>query len=279
MIDARARFRIEGEDATAAAFRSALGNAQKASRQISNAFSGAFAGISVGVAIGFAKSMFNAADAISDAAKLAHAGADEFSRLAYAANQADVETSTLEIGVAKLNKTIGQAANGMPEAVKALADLGLKASDLVGIPLPEKIAIISDHLKTLKSDEQRATVAAAIIGRNIADLMPLFDQGSKATKNFAEEAHGMSERTRIGIAALDQAYKSLWDNIKGGAADSLASLGLLATGKLSELDQLELKLARLKDALQHPNDSTISMGNPFGFGVAPGGTRDRKSVV
>jgi hypothetical protein len=250
MTDARAKFRIEGEDATAAAFRSAIGRAQSASKQISNAFSGAFAGLSVGLAVGFAKSMFNAADAISDAAKRAHAGADEFARLAYAANQADVDTSTLEVGVAKLSKTIGEAANGTPAAVKALADLGLKAIDLVGIPLPEKIAILSDRLKTLGSDEQRAAVAAGIMGRSVAELMPLFDQGAEATRKFSEEAHGMSERTRIGIGALDEAYKHLWDNIKGGVADALASLGLLAGGTTNELDRLELRLAALRDSLK-----------------------------
>ena len=260
MTDARAKFRIEGEDATAAAFRSALGNAQKFSNQAGNLIKGSFAGIGGAVIAGFARSVFDAADAMSDAARRADVSIESFSKLAYAAKQADLDFGTFESGIARFSKTLGQLQLGLKSAKEAFAPLNLAASDFAGLSLEQSLGLVSDRMMLLSSSEKQAAVNAGILGRGMDAWLPLMRQGSAEIKKVSDEAYGMSRATRAGIDAMDSGFKRLWDTVKGFSADFMGGIALSILGAPSAYDEAVIRVEAITKELEKAKSGKLAWG-------------------
>src|SRR5687768_13944896 len=124
-MTAKATVRIEGQDATAAAWASALGRGKKAADSMTSAWKSAIAGISVASLVGAGKAAIQFGDDLNKAAIKAGIGGKAMSELGYAAKMADVDLTGLSTGIKKMQIALSQAATGAKAPVEALAALGL----------------------------------------------------------------------------------------------------------------------------------------------------------
>ena len=87
----------------------------------------------------------------------------------------------------KFNKNLADAADGAGPAKDALDKLGLSAEDLVGIPLDEQLGIVADRLEVLPDISDKTQVGIDLMGRQFADLIPVFDAGGDAIRGAAKQ--------------------------------------------------------------------------------------------
>lgn len=203
MTDARATFRLQGEDATAQAFKSALGRTQAFSKQAASVMKGAFLGISLATITGAIGRSIELGDELNKAAIKAGLAGSAMSELAHAANMADVDLASLSTGLKFMQVNLSKIAEGSKEGEKTLAALGLRLDSIKGLKADAQFELIAEKIASLKDPADRTRAAVEIFGRAGADLLPLFEQGAEGIRKAREEAK------RLGIALSDEQIATL----------------------------------------------------------------------
>src|SRR6266404_140537 len=112
MSDAKATFRLEGEDATASAFRSALGNVQEFSEKATRLLRGAFGFEIVNIFAEQVKGLAEMGDQLVKGAERAEISQAQFNQLAAAFAEADVSVQSLSKGIKNMQVAISSATSG-----------------------------------------------------------------------------------------------------------------------------------------------------------------------
>jgi hypothetical protein len=178
---------------------------------------------------GVVKAAFTGAAAIfaEVGAELAHMsartgiGVASLSQLRYAAEQSGVGLEDFETGIKKMQKTLGQASIGSAAAVKALADIGLTAQDLINLSPEEQFERIAAEIAAIPNPAQRAAAAMAIFGKNGTTLLPMLLKGADGIRALKTEADRlgltMSKEDAESAVELQNAMKSVWATLRGVA--------------------------------------------------------------
>lgn len=203
MIKGKATFRLEGEDATAQAFKSALGRAQSFSKQAGSLFKGAFVGLSVASVAGAIGKTIKLGDELNKAAIKAGITGSAMSELAHAAKMADIDIGSLSTGLKVMQVNLSKAAAGGSESTKVLAALGVQIDSIKRLKADEQFEFLADRIASLKDPADRARAATELFGKAGADLLPLFEQGAEGIRKAREEAR------RLGLAFSDEEIKKL----------------------------------------------------------------------
>lgn len=115
----------------------------------------------------------------------------QLSALGYAAQQSGVEMESLENGMRKMQRTIGEAAGGSRQASEALAQIGLSVNDLQGLSPDQQFARIADAMKGMNDPTVAAAEAMKIFGRNGTQLLPLLDRGGAGINQLSDRAKAL----------------------------------------------------------------------------------------
>lgn len=208
--------------------------------------------VSVGALASFATQAFNAADAIGDAAARAGVAVDSLSRLAFAANQSDVEFGSLTAGIRNLQKSMIEASIGTGDAAKAFGRLGVSAASLRGLKLEEQLGRLADGFKNIVDPAERTTLAMQLFGKSGQELVPLLAGGAEAIKKLTDQSDRLgitlTTQTAAGIAATDNALKLLKARVNGFFASRIGdiALAIVGTDGLDEITKLQLKVEQLR---------------------------------
>lgn len=205
MAKSETRFRILGEDATALAFRSALGRAEDTATRMKSIFVGAFAGISVAAFGRFAMQAIQTGDELQKMAVKAGIGGKAISELAHAAKMSDVDLSGLANSLRFMQINLSQAETGSKSVKLAFDALGLSIGRLKGLKADQQFELIAERISLLTSAEDKARAATEIFGRAGADLLPMFEQGAEGIRKAREEAQ------KLGVSFSDEQLKKLAD--------------------------------------------------------------------
>jgi hypothetical protein len=209
----KAIFRILGSDETAAAFRSALGNADKTARGIQTAFKTAFAGISVAAIAGVAMRSIELGDTLQKMSVKAGIGGKAISELAYAAKMADVDMAGLANAIRFMQKAVSEAGTGLETPKRAFAAIGVELGEIRGLRADKQFELIAQRISELKDPTDRSRAATELFGRAGADLLPMFEQGAAGIRMAREEAERMgqsfSDEQISKLADADAAIKRL----------------------------------------------------------------------
>lgn len=144
----------------------------------------------VSFAVDMVKGTAEAGDEIAKTSKQLGVASDELQRVRFAAQRsgASIESTskairTLTVGLEDaLSKGTGPVAEG-------LEALGLSASDLVGLGLEERLAVISTAMGDLADESQRSAITAKLFGtRAGTELKPLLDVGADGIRELGDEA-------------------------------------------------------------------------------------------
>lgn len=165
-----------------------------------NSFNVSLKNISAGLAVGagaFAamiKSSANLADELGKSAQRAGVTVETFSALRYGAKLADVDITQLEGGLAKLGRSMAEAAQGGKEAREAFAALGVSFANVDGTlrGTADVFRDVAERLSKLPDGATKTALAMQVFGRAGAQLIPLLNGGAEGIAEFTREAERMA---------------------------------------------------------------------------------------
>lgn len=161
---------------------------------------------------------------------------EELSLLKSAAGKAGVETEDLEKGIRFMNRTLAEAAEGIPGAAQDLARLGLAIGDLSGKTTSEQLGLIADRLNLIQNPAQRANAALQIFGRGATELLPLLNRGSAGIRELGEGSFAWTTDMAQRAFALQKAFEGIG---KATKAISLVIGDVLAESMTRTLTQVK----------------------------------------
>ena len=152
----------------------------------------AAAAVAAGAALSIAmKNTIDDMDKLSKSSQKLGIPIEQLSSLQYAASLADVSFETLSKSVAKLSKTMVEAAaKPTSEAAKAFTALGVSVKDSEGKLKSSDtvLADVAEKFSGLKDGAGKTAVSMALFGRAGAELIPLLNDGKAGLQGMKEEA-------------------------------------------------------------------------------------------
>jgi len=188
--------------------------AQERAKGIELAFTNIVKGVAGGLATvlgagtfaGMIKSSIDAADALAKLSSRTGESVDSLSKLQYAGSLADASTEDLQQSLGRLNKVMGESADGSREATAALARFGVKSGDTLG----EAFSKIAERVKNTTDQTRIASALNDVLGRSFDKLLPLLKGGAAGLKDAGDEAE------RLGVVMdtkTSQAAERFNDNM------------------------------------------------------------------
>lgn len=220
----------------------AVGMAERAAGQFKRVFGGlsALAG-GVGIAA-LAKQAISLGDELQKGAARAGISAGEFSKLAAAAKQADVDVGTLSRGLKEMQKTISEAASGSKSATDSLEAIGLSAQRLRELSPTRQLEAIADALNRIPDPSDRARRGAEILGKAYLDLVPALQDGAAGLRALVAEQEKLgntfSDEQIKRLADTDDSIKKLKASWQGFATTLTAFVAPAITGVMDQLSNM-----------------------------------------
>lgn len=191
------------------------------------------ASLSVGAFVGLVRGLADSGDALAKLSTRTGDTVEELSKLQYAASLADTSNETLEKSLTKLNRVMGDAANGVKEAKDALDRFGIEpGSKLTTIEAFQQIA---DRVKATGDQTKIASALNDVFGRSFAELIPLLKGGSDELKSAGDELERMggvmsgelaraSERFNDNLTKIGTSLNALKIQSLGGVIEGLEKM-------------------------------------------------------
>jgi hypothetical protein len=185
----------------------------------------AFTAVAV-ASLAAAKKAAEFADKIDKAAISSGLSRERLQGLAYVADQAGIEFDSLTSGIAKLNKTMGDAAYGNKRQVEAFEKMGVSIYDTNG-QLKSMETVFPDVISALngmENETERNALSMDLMGRSATQIIPrlaaLGDEGIKELMTKAQDLNMiMSDQSvaafvkyKDGMATVGQQFGALSRN-------------------------------------------------------------------
>ncbi len=231
-------------------FIAGLGRAETAVKGFSTTGATALKGVSLlaggglitGIgALGLAiKSTADKFDDLGDAADNLGIGADKLQELSAAADRFGSSGEQLTALLFKMQKTIGDAANGSDKAASSLHRLGLNVQDLIGLTPDQQFKKIANAISAVGDKSLQSSDATSIFGKQASKSLTLLTSNlDEATQKAQEFGQVVSKENVESLSQLSDRLKEV------GRSFSTTFGALLATAK----PVLDLLLDRLNDIL------------------------------
>lgn len=177
---------------------------QKTAKQVGVAIGTAFVGVGTAVAVGL-KTSIDRMDELSKAASRVQMPTEEFSKLAYAGELADVSVQDLQGSLGKLSKASAMALKDTSEQAKVFRALGISVKDASGNlrSSSDLLMDFADAFKVLGDSPEMMAAGMVLFGRSFQNIIPLIKDGSQGLREAGAEAEalGIVLDTQTGKAA------------------------------------------------------------------------------
>jgi hypothetical protein len=131
-----------------------------------------------------------------------------------------MDLETLEIGLRRMQKVIGGAADGSDSAGDALGRLGLSIANLQGLAPEQQFSFIADRISRIQDPALRASAAMELFGQSGTQLLPMMQDGAKGIEQLREQARSLgltvSTEAAKDAAVLNDTLNMLWRTVKQG---------------------------------------------------------------
>lgn len=224
---------------------------EKEAKEAGQAVGAAFA-VAATAVTALIKTSINSMDELSKAAQRSGTTTEEFSKLAYGANLADVSIQDLQGSLGKLAKAQADALKPTSEQAKLFKALDIQIKDASGNlrDSTEVFGDFADRFKDLQGSPEIMAAGLSIFGRSFQNLIPLIKDGSEGLRAAGEEAERFNQ-----VLSTEAGRQAEYFN------DNLAKMKSYVTGvgnavaqdllpDLIELSDRFLKSAKEGDSLQ-----------------------------
>lgn len=155
---------------------------------------GAF-GLALGVRglTNFTRGALDAAGGLGELSQQLGVGIEQLQVYMYAATQAGLSQSDLQVALAKLSRTIGEAALGEKEAVEAFKAIGVSVVDAQG-HIRSTDAVMRDlaqRFAEMPDDAREAALAVDLFGKSGQKMLPILEGGAAGLRKFEERARSL----------------------------------------------------------------------------------------
>ncbi len=214
MATAKSKIEITAVDRTKRAFSSVKGGLSSVGKAVFSV-KGAIAGLAGAAGFGaLVKSSLASVDALAKMSDRLGIATQDLAALHFAAEQMGTSSQTVDKALEGLNRRLGEASAGFGTAKRALDQLGLSAEHLKEVSPAQAMAEISDAMKEVGSQAEKAQIANDLFGRSGMQMINMLDAGSEGLGAFADEA----ERLGITISRVDaakiEAANDAWNRVK-----------------------------------------------------------------
>lgn len=205
----------------------------------------------------------------------------------YVASQTGVSNEEMDTALAKLNRTIGEAATGNKKAKSAFEALGISVRDSNGHvrDAGELIPEIAGALEKIPSPAERATYLVDLFGKSGQKLAPLMAEGAGGVNKLRDEAAKLgvvlsdeqiqkADATADKIAALNQQFQVKIAGVVSDNADSILKL----VNALAALADKLLRLVELGAKLANTPVGKL-LGNGLSFVGDPSGVQKATEIM
>jgi hypothetical protein len=161
-----------------------------------------------------------AGDQLDKMSKRTGVSVEALSELGFAAEQSGTNLETLEKGVRTMQRTVGDATQGLSTAVDAFDALGLTVNQLQGLSPEQQFTLIADRLSQIADPTLRASAAMEVFGRAGSQLLPLLENGANGMAELRDQASALgltiSTEAAADAALLTDTLNILWRVLKQG---------------------------------------------------------------
>lgn len=206
---------------------------------VKTALTGFAVGVGAAALVAVAQRSLEYASSLGEVAQQLGVTTKELQEYRYVASQVGVEQDVMDKSLAKLTRTIGQAATGGKAQQKVFDALGISVRDVngqvrtAGDVMPQ----IADALAKIPDPARRAAVETQLFGRAGQQLDTMLAGGSKAMNELREAAHSLGlvlsddqiQRADDTADKLAEVKQVLEAKIAGTVADNAQSIVSLAS--------------------------------------------------
>jgi len=184
--------------------------------------------LGIGAMFAFFKSTADHAHDLENQAERLDMSAEALQRLQFAFSQTGVSSEKFSGIMGKFALTTEKAIEGSEDESKALARLGVNASDLIGLSLDQRLMLIADAAQ--KSGDKAAVTATMmeLMGKKGFAMVPAMMQGADGIRAMGEEAKVLDDLMIQHLATIDKWMKKgtgFGTSIFGNALKSVEMLG------------------------------------------------------
>ena len=241
--------------------------------KIAGAAIGASLVANVGLVANKLRNTINQMDELSKAAQRASMPTEEFSKLAYAGNLADVSIQDLQASMGRLAKAQGDAQRETSVQARVFEALGIATKDAEGNlrSTHDVLLDFADSFKELKGSPEIMAAGMNIFGRSFQNLIPLLKDGSQGLRDAGIEAEqlGLVLSTEAGqqaeefnddITRLQSALTGMWREVAQQVLPNLLALTNQFVDAAKEGDTMKKVADEISGALRGIADTAKLFG-------------------
>lgn len=179
----------------------------------------------------------------------------ELKKLHFVATMLHTDVGAVDTGLAKMQRTLGEAANGNKEAAATFSRLGLDVRDLVRMGPAQAFEKVAGAIGKIPNTSQQAAAAVDVFGRGAMEMMNVLRAGPEKLQGFSAE---MKRLTGDAFSAFDKGKLLVVDEsfIRFGVALSTLKNSVAAMFEPA----VEMVVNAFTDLVAAVNDSTTWLG-------------------
>ncbi len=147
----------------------------------------AFAAASVAFATASVAQFVRVGSAFDDMAKRTGVSVEALSTLSYAAKLSDTSIESVQGGLMKMAKLMGEVRSGSAQAAEKLQALGLSTTQILAANPEQQFKMVADAIAGISDPSQQAAAAMEIFGKGAGDLLPLLQMGGKGIEYMQQK--------------------------------------------------------------------------------------------
>ena len=217
---------IRAEDKTKAAFRQINQRTQKLKKSFGGLAGAAVSLAGIGGLGALTSKLLTLGDRIGKVSIQTGVSAEKLQAFQFAAEQSGVGAELMNKSLQKLNRNIGEAADGTGPAADALDALGISALTSSGQIKSTEVIFqdIASAFGDVESDAMKAKIASDLFGRAGIELIPLLSAGADGVEKFGKQLESVGgvidEESIQSIQNLNDKINLLSKSFTGFLADS-----------------------------------------------------------
>ena len=174
----------------------------------------------------------------------------EVGELDFIAKATGTSADGLSHAMERFALSLQRAHDGTTPTAQGLEALGLRAKDLIGLPLDQTLGRIADRFSQFADGLNKTAIASALFGSRMGgDLIPLLDKGSAGLAELRQRADDtgtvLGEKTVEELSHFNQSIVTAEASLKGLA---IAVAGVPAAGVLEWITNLAQNMRLLVES-------------------------------
>lgn len=202
----------------------------------------AFAAASMAFATASVAQFVRVGSAFDDMAKRTGVSVEALSTLSYAAKLSDTSIESVQGGLMKMAKLMGEVRSGSAQAAEKLQALGLSTTQMLAANPEQQFKLVADAISGISDPSQQAAAAMEIFGKGAGDLLPLLQMGGKGIEYIQQKGTEFGAMITDEMAASAAELGDAIDNLLTSFTGLAMVIGSFVAEILTPLFNLTAKL-------------------------------------